>query len=316
MQGFLNLNKPIGFTSHDCVGKLRRLLGLRRIGHGGTLDPMATGVLPIALGHATRLLPYLPTSKAYQATIRFGVRTTTDDVTGEAIATQAVPDLSLEQVKPALHQFEGRIQQIPPNFSAIQVAGQRLYDLARRGETLDLPARPVEIYQLNVVDWRAGDFPELDLAIACGPGTYIRAIARDLGIVLATGGTLTALNRTASCGFQLSESYSFERLIASLQMGSFSPIEPTVALAHLPPVQLDPETAWRWCCGQQTPVEAVADLAADLRATNQILRVHDQAGNLLGIGEQTAGLLVSKVVLPESQPLTQSARAIRAEHRA
>jgi tRNA pseudouridine55 synthase len=310
VQGFLNLNKPIGFTSHDCVGKLRRLLGLRRIGHGGTLDPMATGVLPIAFGNATRLLQYLPTAKAYQATIRLGIRTATDDITGAAIATQAVPNLSLEQVKQALGQFEGRIQQIPPNFSAIQVAGQRLYDLARRGEILDVPARPVEIFKLEVLDWRAGDFPELDLAIACGPGTYIRAIARDLGIVLATGGTLTALSRTASCGFQLSESYSFETLAACLQSGSLTPIEPTIALAHLPLVQLEAETAWRWCCGQPTPVETVADLDP----THQILRVHDQAGNLLGIGEQTAGLLVAKVVMPESQQRTQLARPIRAEH--
>jgi tRNA pseudouridine55 synthase len=310
VQGFLNLNKPIGFTSHDCVGKLRRMLGLRRIGHGGTLDPMATGVLPIALGHTTRLLQYLPTAKAYQATIRFGIRTATDDITGEAIATQAVPNLSLEQVKQALGQFEGRIQQIPPNFSAIQVAGQRLYDLARRGETIDVPARPVEIFKLEVLDWRAGDFPELDLAIDCGPGTYIRAIARDLGIVLGTGGTLIALSRTASCGFPLSESYSFETLAACLQSGSLTPIEPTIALAHLPLVQLEAETAWRWCCGQLTPVEAVADLDP----AHQILRVHDQAGNLLGIGEQTAGLLVAKVVMPESQGRTQLARAIRAEH--
>jgi tRNA pseudouridine55 synthase len=305
VQGFLNLDKPVGFTSHDCVGKLRGLLGMRRIGHGGTLDPMATGVLPIALGSATRLLQFLPTDKAYLATIRFGVRTTTDDITGEAIplrgdsgnVSQPVPDLQLEPVKLALRQFEGKIEQIPPNYSAIQVGGQRLYDLARRGETIEVKARPVEIFKLEVLDWRAGDFPELDLAIACGPGTYIRAIARDLGDALETGGTLTALSRTASCGFQLSESYSFADLGERLQTQSFTPIDPAMALAHLPPVQLDAEMAWRWCCGQKVP----ADLSSLGDESSQILRIHDQADQFLGVSEQTAGLLIPKVVMPEAQ---------------
>ncbi len=312
MQGFLNLNKPAGFTSHDCVGKLRRLLEMRRIGHGGTLDPMATGVLPIALGSATRLLQYLPTHKAYLATIRFGVRTTTDDITGDPIplqghsvnATQPASGLALEQVKQALRQFEGKIEQIPPNFSAVQVAGQRLYDLARRGETIQAAARSVEIFRLEVRDWRAGDFPELDLAIACGPGTYIRAIARDLGVTLETGGTLAALSRTASCGFPLSGSYSFADLAESVQSQSFTPIDPAIALAHLPLIQLDSETAWRWCCGQKIP--AGADFEVNLNGASQIFRVHDQTGQFLGVSEQTAGLLIPKVVMPETQQYVKS----------
>jgi tRNA pseudouridine55 synthase len=314
VQGFLNLNKPVGFTSHDCVGKLRQLLGMRRVGHGGTLDPMATGVLPIALGSATRLLQFLPTDKAYRATIRFGVCTTTDDITGEVIplrghsvnASQPVPDLQLEPVKQTLRQFEGKIEQIPPNYSAIQVAGQRLYDLARRGETIEVKARPVEIFKIEVLDWRAGDFPELDVAIACGPGTYIRAIARDLGVALETGGTLTALSRTASCGFQLSESYSFADLAERLQTQSFTPIDPAIALADLPLVQLDAEMAWRWCCGQKIP----ADRSAPGDQSSQILRIHDQADQFLGVGEQTAGLLIAKVVMLEAQQSVKFQRPI------
>ncbi len=143
MQGFLNLNKPFGWTSHDCVARVRKLLRLKRVGHAGTLDPAATGVLPIAFGKATRLLEYLPGTKAYQATIRFGVRTTTDDLQGEIITSAPCPNLSLAAVKTVLPQFEGKIEQIPPSYSAIQVDGKRLYDLARRGEKVEVPVRTV-----------------------------------------------------------------------------------------------------------------------------------------------------------------------------
>lgn len=159
VQGFLNLNKPFGWTSHDCVARVRKLLRLKRVGHGGTLDPAATGVLPIALGKATRLLPYLPGEKVYQATIRFGVRTTTDDLEGEIINSQPAFGLDLPEVKAALCQFLGKIEQIPPSYSAIQVGGKRLYDLARQGEVVTAPARTVEILQTEVLDWRPGIFP-------------------------------------------------------------------------------------------------------------------------------------------------------------
>ena len=186
MQGFLNLNKPFDWTSHDCVARVRKLLRLKRVGHAGTLDPAAIGVLPIALGKATRLLQYLPGEKAYKATIRLGVRTTTDDLQGDVIASVPGVLLSKEAVQTALQQFKGKISQIPPNYSAIQVQGKRLYDLARKGENVEVPARIIEVFQIEILDWRFGEFPELDVAIACGPGTYIRAIARDLGTVLQT----------------------------------------------------------------------------------------------------------------------------------
>ncbi|MEQ8963487.1 MAG: tRNA pseudouridine(55) synthase TruB, partial [Coleofasciculus sp. C2-GNP5-27] len=136
MQGFLNLNKSAGFTSHDCVAKVRRLLRLKRVGHGGTLDPLATGVLPIALGRATRLLQYMTSDKAYRATIRLGVKTTTDDLEGDIVATASASGLTLETVVPLLQQFQGKIDQIPPMYSAVQVQGKRLYELARAGKTV------------------------------------------------------------------------------------------------------------------------------------------------------------------------------------
>lgn len=134
MNGFLNLNKPFGLTSHDCVARVRRLLHLKRVGHGGTLDPAAIGVLPIALGRATRLLQYLSHDKAYRATVRFGVRTATDDMAGEVLAADPCPQLTLPEVQKFLPQFLGKIQQIPPSYSAIQVGGKRLYELARAGK--------------------------------------------------------------------------------------------------------------------------------------------------------------------------------------
>lgn len=292
MQGFLNLNKPSGITSHDCVGKVRRLLGLKRVGHGGTLDPLATGVLPIALGPATRLLPFLPQGKSYRATIRLGVRTTTDDLAGEPITTHPISGLSLESVQAALQHFQGQIQQVPPDYSAVQVEGKRLYDLARAGQPIEVAARLVEIFKVEILNWRPGDFPELDLEIACGPGTYIRAIARDLGQMLQTGGTLAALTRSESNGFVLPDSLAFAELAAQVQAKSFCPILPEAALKHLKEIALPLELAQRWCWGQK--------ISIDLPEQAEILRIHHEDGRFLGIAEQSAStsgsVLVPKMV--------------------
>lgn len=280
MQGFLNLNKPFGITSHDCVAKVRRLLHQKKVGHGGTLDPAATGVLPIALGKATRLLQYLREDKAYRATIKLGVTTTTDDLQGEVIAQNSGNELTLEQVKLALEKFQGNLQQIPPNYSAIQVQGKRLYELARAGETITIAPRPVEIHQIEILDWRGGEFPELDLEIACGPGTYIRAIARDLGIALQTGGTLAALTRTASCGLQLTESLTFTELETQIEQGTFNPISPERALSHLEVVNLAESEARRWCQGQRISLpENYPKYSLGKK------RVQQETGEFLGIGE-------------------------------
>ncbi len=291
MEGFLNLNKSVGLTSHDCVARVRRLVRLKRVGHGGTLDPAATGVLPIALGKATRLLQYMQQDKAYWATIRLGVRTTTDDLEGEVIATQSAAELTLENVKPLLQMFEGTIQQVPPMYSAIQVKGKRLYDLARAGETAEVPERTVEIYQIQVLDWRPGEFAEIEVAIACGSGTYIRAIARDLGAALNTGGTLVSLIRTRSCGFDLADSLTLEELECQLHEKTFQPVPPEVLLAHLEAVTLSADDAHRWCLGQRISWQ---DTLADAPTTP--LRVHHEDGEFLGIGQvidSETGLLVA-----------------------
>lgn len=286
-QGFLNLNKPFDWTSHDCVARVRKLLRLKRVGHAGTLDPAATGVLPIALGKATRLLQYLPTEKAYKATIRLGVRTTTDDLQGEIITSQPCTGLSLAEVKTALTQFHGKIEQIPPSYSAIQVDGKRLYDLARQGKTVEVPVRTVEIFQIDILDWREGDFPELDVAIACGSGTYIRAIARDLGAILETGGTLAALIRTKSSGFDLTDSLTLTDLEAKLQAGTFESVSPDAALQHLSPVTLPVTSAQKWCQGQRI------SLTFDI---SKIVRVYDEETRFLGIGQLENEALIPQMV--------------------
>lgn len=300
MQGFLNLNKPSGLTSHDCVARVRRLLRLKRVGHGGTLDPAATGVLPIALGPATRLLQYLPQDKAYRATIRLGVRTTTDDLEGEVIATQSTAGLTLESILPFIQQFEGTIKQVPPSYSAIQVKGKRLYDLARAGEAVEVPERTVDIYKIDVLNWRPGEFAEIDVAIACGSGTYIRAIARDLGVLLNTGGTLASLLRTRSCGFNLPESLRLEDLETQLQQETFQPIPPAIALRHLASVSLPPEETRRWYLGQRLPLP---ESPTDTSTTT--LRVLDEHDNFLGVGEfihtENGLILAPRIVFASAQ---------------
>lgn len=256
LEGFLNLNKPAGWTSHDCVAKVRKILQMKRVGHGGTLDPAATGVLPIALGRATRLLQYLPTTKAYQATIRFGVTTTTDDLEGDRLTEAPCPDLTQEHVRQHLNTFIGRIQQIPPKYSAIQINGQRLYDLARAGMDVDVPVRTVDVHSIQVLDWQFGDFPELEVAITCGPGTYIRAIARDWGAAIGVGATLAQLNRTESHGFPLAKSLTFEQLTQQRESQIFNPIPPQQAL-NLPIVHLTPELTKGWLNGRMTPWDTV-----------------------------------------------------------
>jgi len=282
LDGFLNLDKPPGFTSHDCVAKVRYLLKTKRIGHGGTLDPAATGVLPLAIGRATRLLQFLNPDKAYRATIRFGVATTTDDLEGDIVTQQPTPELTLATVAAALPKFEGQIQQVPPIYSAIQVQGQRLYQLARQGKSVDIPSRTVRVDRIEILAWRPGDFPELDVAIACGPGTYIRAIARDLGLSLKTGATLARLIRTQSSGFHLDNGLTLEQLVNQIQAGTFCPIPPELGLQHLEAVTLSTDAAKRWCQGQKI---FITFPQIPLQSS---LRIQNPGQQFLGIGQTEA----------------------------
>ena len=214
LDGVLVVAKPSGPTSHDVVGLVRRLSSTRRVGHGGTLDPFAAGVLPVFLGRATRLVEYhLSGTKRYRATICFGETSTTDDIDGERTPVDG-PPLTREAVETALAGFTGPIRQVPPQFSAVQVEGRRAYQMARRGEAVELAPRDVVIHEATMVEWDDSD-PARPLAVvdvACSAGTYIRALARDLGERLGSGAYLGALVRTASGGFRLEDAVSFESL--------------------------------------------------------------------------------------------------------
>ena len=284
MDGFINLQKLSGWTSHDCVAKVRRILQTKKVGHGGTLDPAAVGVLPIAIGKATRLLEYLPAGKAYRAVIRLGVQTTTDDLEGEVIYSIPAPDLTIDRIKSVLSEFIGEIVQTPPMYSAIQVNGQRLYKLARAGEVIEVPTRQVTIDRIEILNWTPGDFPEVEVQIACGGGTYIRSIARDLGEKLGIKGVLAFLERNASCGFELVNSITLEELEHQQQAGMFAPISPDRGLTHLPTATLmNVDLVKFWGQGKKLPVTELALTPVTPASSGYVKVMSDEV--CLGIGE-------------------------------
>lgn len=239
--GLVVVDKAPGMTSHDVVARVRRLAGTRKVGHAGTLDPMATGVLVLGVDRATRLLGHLMlTEKAYDATVRLGVTTTTDDAEGEVVAEAAA---SFHQPGLVAAEFEeqvGDIMQVPTAVSAIKVDGKRAYARVRDGEQVELKARPVTIHSLEVLDQRVvGDWLDVDISVRCSSGTYIRAIARDVGAALGVGGHLTALRRTAVGSFDLSVARTLEQLSEDFAV---LPIA-AAARATFPGVDLDDEQA-------------------------------------------------------------------------
>jgi tRNA pseudouridine55 synthase len=212
LAGILVVDKPVGPTSHDVVALVRRLSGMRRVGHGGTLDPFARGVLPIFIGAATRVVEYhLGDAKSYRATVVFGATSTTDDLEGEIFpADGPVPDRAA--VEAALAGFRGSIRQRPPAFSAVKIAGRRAYRAARAGERIELPERTVTIERLELLAWDESDpsRPAAELEVTCSAGTYVRALARDLGERLGSGAYLTALVRTASGVFRIEQAHELD----------------------------------------------------------------------------------------------------------
>jgi len=282
--GILNLDKPAAWTSHDVVARVRRLAGQRRVGHAGTLDPAATGVLPVLLGRATRLVELIQAGrKTYQATVCLGAATTTDDAEGETIATAPVPTLSCEQVAGVLRRFEGTILQTPPRYSAIKVGGQRAYAVARRGDEPALQPRPVTIDALHLL---ACDPPTLCLEVHCGSGTYVRALARDLGAALGTLGHLTALVRTRVGPFGLEDAIRLdtlaERGVAAVLLAADQ------ALPTAPRVDVTDAEAAQLANGRGVALDGLA--AGDVW-------VYAPAGRLVCLGAADGTLLRSRVLL-------------------
>ncbi|WP_229401153.1 tRNA pseudouridine(55) synthase TruB [Micromonospora okii] len=216
--GLIVVDKPGGMTSHDVVARIRRLARTRRVGHGGTLDPMATGVLVIGVGRATRLLTYvIGAGKSYAATVRLGQATVTDDAEGDVISATPAGAVTDEAIRSAFAALTGEIDQVPSAVSAIKINGERAYKRVREGESVELPARRVTVSRLDVLAIRRGapvapDAVDVDVDVTCSSGTYIRALARDAGLALGVGGHLTALRRTAVGGFTLAEAATLEKL--------------------------------------------------------------------------------------------------------
>ena len=218
--GLVIVDKPGGMTSHDVVARVRRLAGTRKVGHAGTLDPMATGVLVVGVEKATRLLGYLTlTEKEYDATIRLGLSSSTDDAEGEITGGATAASVSAETLAAAVAGLTGEIEQVPPAVSAIKVDGQRAYRLTRAGAAPELKSRPVTVYEFTVTAVRRdGQLLDVDATVRCSSGTYIRALARDLGAALGTGGHLTRLRRTRVGGYRIEDARTLEQLAGRFEV--------------------------------------------------------------------------------------------------
>lgn len=260
--GLVVVDKPGAMTSHDVVSRVRRLAGTRKVGHAGTLDPMATGVLVLGVDRATRLLGHLMlTEKAYDATVRLGVATTTDDAEGEVTTTAPAGHLDEATVRAAFATQVGDLLQVPTTVSAIKVDGKRAYQRVRDGEQVELKARPVTVHELAVLDVRIGDgVVDVDVSLRCSSGTYVRAIARDVGIGLGVGGHLTALRRTAVGPYDLTVARSLEQLTDDFAVLPLA----DAARAAFPAVDLDDAQAGDVRVGRplDLPLDALTGLFA------------------------------------------------------
>jgi tRNA pseudouridine55 synthase len=259
--GILNIDKPPGWTSHDVVARVRRLLvaklphqrGTMRVGHAGTLDPLATGVLLVCIGQATRVSEYLAASeKTYRAMVELGASTDTYDIAGRVTGSAPVPPLERQDLEHVLSSFTGKILQTPPPYSAIKQEGVPAYRRARRGETVELAPRHVVIHSMSLFDWRS---PHLVVELVCGPGTYVRSLAHDLGQVLGCGAVLTSLTRLRSGSFTIQDAVTMDEVAVAIEAGHLaqylSPMK--AALAALAPVPVDWQLRDRLLNGQSIP---------------------------------------------------------------
>jgi tRNA pseudouridine55 synthase len=254
--GLLNVDKPVGPTSHDVVVRVRHGTGERRVGHAGTLDPIAGGVLVLALGRATRLLEYLTgADKAYHAVVTLGVETDTYDAEGAVVAERAIPhDLTRERAERVLDDFRGDIRQVPPVYSAVKIAGKAAYERVRAGETVEIEARAVQIHRLDLA---AFDPPTLELAITCSSGTYVRSLAHDIGQALGCGAVMSGLTRTAVGDFRLEDAVGWDDLRRAFELGAWQDylLPADRALGGSARVHLDADGVRRVEHGMPLPVD-------------------------------------------------------------
>jgi tRNA pseudouridine55 synthase len=287
LDGVLVVAKDPGPTSHDIVALVRRLTGVKRVGHGGTLDPFAAGVLPVFIGHATRLVEYHGgEAKEYRAVVCFGARSTTDDLEGELTPADS-PAPTREGVERAVQALRGEIDQVPPDYSAVRVSGRKAYELARHGEKPALRPRHVTVTRFELTEWDDSDAarPVATMEIACSAGTYIRALARDLGDALGCGAYLGALTRTGSGPFRLEQAHPLEVVRAALSTGHASDLLlPMDAGLDFPEMQLNEAEVMHLARGQQLRRPSPPDGPG-------LVRVVDDSGRLVAIARAQDGLL-------------------------
>ncbi len=275
MDGIINVNKPLGITSHDVVYRLRRILGIKKIGHTGTLDPDAEGVLPMCIGRGTKLAEELTAKeKQYLAELTLGIVTDTQDISGEVLKRNEV-SLSEEEIRDAIMSFIGDIEQIPPMYSAIKVDGKKLYELAREGKTVELAPRPVTIFGIDIqsVDLESG---KISFLVDCSKGTYIRTLCHDIGKKLGCGGVMSALKRTRLGDFKIEDAFTLEEIEEKAKNNDFSfLIGIDEVLSHYDKVVLADRNARRLCNGIEVKLSGIED--------EKIFRVYDEQGKFLAL---------------------------------
>ena len=298
--GFLILNKSKNCTSHDCVKKIRKILNIKKVGHTGTLDPQVTGVLPLALGSATRFIQYLPQEKSYIGIIQLGIKTKTDDIHGEIIEQKDVPKLTFDDLDNSLNSFRGTFQQIPPKVSSVHINGERAYKKSWRKENFTLPSKEVRVESLILKDWDLSN-SQLRIEINCSSGTYIRSIARDLGNLLKSGGCLYDLRRIKASGFSEVKSIDLEHLINKRNHIDKLIIPISEALDHMPKIYLSNELdILFWRTGRKIEIKSKNLIKKYSHFEKQNFLVFDNEYQLLGIGNyvhKDFDLLLPKLVI-------------------
>ena len=301
LTGLLNLAKPEGITSFMAIKMARRALGERHVGHAGTLDPAATGVLPLCVGRATRLVEYiLRQPKTYHARLRLGEVSNTGDLEGEVRRSESAAHLTEADVAAALEQFVGIVQQVPPMHSAVRHQGRHLYELARQGVTVERKSRPAEIRRITLRSFITGEVAEAEVEVVCGRGTYLRVLATDLGERLQVGGVLAWLERTEYGPFKIADAVKLEELMESSNPRSYL-LPAELAVEMVPRIDLLPAGALAVQRGQSVWIQRAPDLGAEQPGPTQEVRAHGPDGRLVALGEVT-GLRFrpTKVLLPIS----------------
>ncbi len=303
--GFVVIDKPVGLTSHDCVNRLRKVYGIRKIGHGGTLDPLVTGVLPVAIGDATRLISYLKGSKAYTGIIQLGASTTTDDIQGNIINSKKWPLLSKNHLNNLLNDFRGQLLQKPPIFSSVHFKGERAYKKARRGEIFDLDYKKITINKLSLINW-SQDKGELKIEIDCSNGTYIRSLARDIGERIGCGAYLKTLRRTKAYSFTENDAVTLpERKEYYLEINKPKILNPKNYFKHLPYFNLTFKELISWQSGRKINFNSQLKIKNHINLNDQNPKISDninilvldENNNIAGIGVLEENLIIKPKVV-------------------